>query len=305
MLITKVKNTSLIYPSQIGLTQNNFNSEENNFLNILKKNKTINLYSFYFKFIENSKGQIIFGEFPHIIEPKIYFENDYKIISLKYRNEYFSWHILFSKIKFMTFEHNQNQQTFFNLNILGIIIPYEFRDYVKKNFFDEYINNNFCSLEKADYNNYFYYVCNDKINISKFGNIEFYYKELNFTFILNNNDLFIKKDNKYFCLILFEEGKRNYLWYFGEVFIKKYTFVFSQENRTIGFYTKKHNGNFNFNIQISWILVIIFFFTSIILGFILYKVLIKRKRKIRANELEDEYDYISKTNDYKIIEKIN
>ena len=128
-------------------------------------------------------------------------------------------------------------------------------------------------------------------------------REFNYTFILNYNDIFIKKDNKYYCLILFEkENIKRISWIIGEVLLKKYILIFNEEKGIIGFYIHNNKNSF-FNFSISWILVLFFFFSTIILSYLLYKLIIKRKRKIRANELEDNVDYISKE-DYKSINKI-
>ena len=61
----------------------------------------------------------------------------------------------------------------------------------------------------------------------------------------------------------------------------------------LGFYTKI-NSSTSFNIPISWILTFVFFIISVILAFVVYKLLTQKKRKIRANELEDDIDYIQK-----------
>ncbi len=59
----------------------------------------------------------------------------------------------------------------------------------------------------------------------------------------------------------------------------------------IGFYTKLHTS---INLPISWILVFIFVTISLILVIIVYKLLNQKKRKIRANELEEDIEYVQK-----------
>ena len=67
-------------------------------------------------------------------------------------------------------------------------------------------------------------------------------------------------------------------------------FVFDGENKIIGFYDK-NIGKFIF--PLSWIFVFILFILLIIT--IVYFKFFENinKRKLRANELEDNYDYIT------------
>ena len=303
VFITNVKNISLIKNSLIGLTQNNiFNLHEYNFIYQWKKNNIIKSYSFYYDYIDNSKGKIIFGEFPHEINNKKYNLNDLKYYYYKFESEIFNWQILFNSIKFSNFE-KRDIKVIINNDFLGILTTFDFIDYIKQYFFNEYLNNNLCSFEKNDLNDeYSFIICDEKINIKKFEDIKFYNREFNYTFILNYNDIFIKKDNKYYCLILFEKENKRFSWIIGEVLLKKYILIFNEEKGIIGFYINNNKNSF-FNFSISWILVLIFLFSTIILSYFLYKVIIKRKRKIRANELEDNIDYISKE-DYKSIDKL-
>jgi flagellar biosynthesis/type III secretory pathway M-ring protein FliF/YscJ len=75
--------------------------------------------------------------------------------------------------------------------------------------------------------------------------------------------------------------------------------AFDQNKRIFGFYTQtgeydtkdntnKENGQ---SLALSWILVIILSIILIGLGIAFYKLLPYIKRRKRANELEDEYDY--------------
>ena len=82
--------------------------------------------------------------------------------------------------------------------------------------------------------------------------------------------------------------------------MKKYPVVFDRDSRMIGFY--KETGDYDidggnnkegnkFSLSLSWILVIIL---SIILIFLIYgffKILPSIRRKKKANELEDDYEY--------------
>ena len=108
--------------------------------------------------------------------------------------------------------------------------------------------------------------------------------QLNFT--LSYKELFYKVDNKYIFLII----TGTYDWEFGISFLQKYETIFNQDIKTIGWYESKEN----YTISILLIVIIIILIASIIF-FVLF---IKRniKRKIRKNEIYDNYEYISDNN---------
>ena len=61
------------------------------------------------------------------------------------------------------------------------------------------------------------------------------------------------------------------------------------DNKLFGFYTNINNiNNYKFYfILIIFILVVVILYLSVLL----YNSLMKKKRKLRANELEDNYEY--------------
>ena len=120
-------------------------------------------------------------------------------------------------------------------------------------------------------------------------------------------------------MIIFEKFITGF-WRFGKPFFLKYTFVYNGDAKTIGFYLKKNNKNNidekNNNNKFSekkWKLEInfwkiifigIFFFIFILLIIAISFYLGKKCniiRKKHANELNDNYDYISSSflNNYK------
>ena len=98
--------------------------------------------------------------------------------------------------------------------------------------------------------------------------------------------MFIQHENKYYFLITFSTLETECK--LGEIFIKKFKLVFDQNKKVIGIYTLDNNSNFSRFLIVLLILIIIIliFLGGIYLGFLL-----KKKRKIRANELEDEFLY--------------
>ena len=134
-----------------------------------------------------------------------------------------------------------------------------------------------------------YYECNDNINILNFPKLKFYDKIMNYTFEFDYNDLFLKKDNKLYFLITFRTKDFRDNWIFGVIFLKKYQIIFDQEREIIGLYINSRKEKKN---DLFKILTIICLFIIVILVGILIKT-INKKRKVRANELEENFEYIS------------
>lgn len=86
------------------------------------------------------------------------------------------------------------------------------------NFFNELILKNLCKIFYSSNKWYKGFYCDNNINIENFSNLYFYHKELNYTFNLNYNDLFIKEKDKLFFLIIFKHDSTDFFWEFGEVF---------------------------------------------------------------------------------------
>jgi heme/copper-type cytochrome/quinol oxidase subunit 2 len=98
-------------------------------------------------------------------------------------------------------------------------------------------------------------------------------------------------------LILFNND--TYVWKFGIHFLSKFTLVFNTDSKTIGYYygsiddnekIKTIENQNNMNLFLYILLIIFFLIIVSLLVFIIY-LLARRKRKLKPNELEDEYDY--------------
>ena len=292
------------------------NDINKSFLKILKDKKIINNYNWYFLFNSwnDSNGKLILGSLPHEDFPNIYSENDleYTFIPLEdYSFSRNSYKIELNEIKInpinKSFEINLydvNAELNFDSNV--IIATKEFETELRKRFIKNFIIEENCFKDTVKQNNYYfndlvYYYC--KIN-SKFllyeylPSIKFVSKELNYIFEVTKDEIY-KIDREYIYLnILFDYGK-NY-WILGKSFSLKYPFVFNQDSKKIGLYKnynkkkyiseKKENNYMNF---IKIFLVLFFSVIFLFIGFYLGKTIYKMKRKIRANELNDNYEYIN------------
>ena len=113
---------------------------------------------------------------------------------------------------------------------------------------------------------------------------------MNYTFILDYNDLFQIFNNKYVFLIFFNNVFSE-KWKLGEIFLKKYNVFLNIDAKLFGFYILKNKkSEKNYLIVLIILLVIII----VILSILLYKLCKKyNKRKKRPNELEDDsYEYM-------------
>ena len=70
--------------------------------------------------------------------------------------------------------------------------------------------------------------------------------------------------------------------------MKKFQMVFDQDREIIGFYTSINDKKFFGFFQI---LSLFFLFIIIILSFLYFRLLFKKTKKIRANELDENFDY--------------
>ena len=164
------------------------------------------------------------------------------------------------------------------------------------------------------------FVCNGKSSIfeeyynSKFPELLFKIKNIDDKFILTKEDLFFKNtkdksDTNIYFRVFFHAIKTS-SWQFGITFLQKYRFSFDYDNNNILYHKSKIKDNVKENAiivensdnsKILKIILIVFFFLIIfILGFLFHKSIIKKPRKSKTNELEDEYYYQSEDKTKKI-----
>jgi len=206
----------------------------------------------------------------------------------------------------------------FSFEFPFILSSYNHRNYLDKQFFKNENYSKFCNEEKVG--EYYVKYCSkeviDKLQPFYFYLSKTYLMENQTDYIeLNYNDLFIKSefdDNIYLFQMIFVDN--SYRWIFGKPFFKKYTIVFEQDKKIIGFYTKlnEYNETNNNNegdggdnseknenksdalkdwFYLIVIFAVTFFIFSVILTVLLCKKIVFGKRKIKANELDDDYVY--------------
>ena len=259
--------------------------ESNSLLYNLKNKKLISNYIWTYEFIDDKKekGNLIIGEFPHNYNPSKYKEQLFKKTKAEIVGNFIDWYILFDTIKIGNY----------SINIRKVLLRLEFGLIKGTKQLEEIIINNYLKgkkYEKIKENIYTYYCFNDKSIIDNFQSIIFYIKELNETFILSKEDLFTEYQKRYYLNIFFPDYDEIVpFWILGNIFLKKYQFIFNIDQKTIGYYSGYTNNSKNF-VRIIFIFILI-----IILIFLIYfYIKSSKKRKKRQNEINDIYEYISK-----------
>jgi len=284
---------------------------------------------FNMNIINNYDGALIIGikdeEYKDIFNYGINLNNEFSTVySLKtFSNGDY-------EIKFDEAYYNINNQNYmFNKFIQGIfIIDYDYiisnEDYfnsIKNSFFSQYIEQGICLVDKSNkfrktkmnekqlLNIIF---CNkNKIDIDEIKNFpKLYFKHVNLNqiFEFNYEDLFQETKQYYVFKIMLDENNKRF-WNFGRVFLKKYQFVFDNDQKTITYIginninqkqrakddIKTNNTNFfKNNTYIIIILAIVIIIIAVFVGIFLGGKIYNKNKKKRANELDDDYEYIEK-----------
>ena len=296
----------------IGLNLDEEKVNKYNFLNELKRLGLINDYHFTINYIDNNSGNLIIGNLPHIYDNNRYKKNNYKEIYAEFTKDDLTWKIYFNEIylgdKKDSNEIKVEEYVYCYLRLEKNIIQgsEKYRQHLLNTFMKEQINNNLCFEVNSEY--HYSYYCKKGADISKLKNIYFYNKKLDFTFELTYKDLFYynNNDKHYYFLIIFsndleEDDEYNKFWVLGEPIFKKYQFVFNKDSKTIGIYTNINNINGDsWWAKYKWyfILIMLLIILLIGLGGVIFYFLkyTPRRRKIKANELDDDFDYTSNTN---------
>ena len=285
--------------------------EQSDFINQLKKNNIINSYVFVLEYIDDYSGNLYVGDYFHTFN-KNYPEIDF--ISTKAGNENFkvkNWEINVEKI----FSGNNVIQNKTYLRIyyeLGIIAaPESYRAYLNNTFYKNYLKNFVCQ-EKLNFENiasfkkYNYIVCEKKsFDKKSFPGLKFYNSEMNLNFTLGYEDLFYENENKLYFLVIFPiYGLNVEYWLLGKPLVKKYKLFLDKDKRIIGLYKnyteikeeELRDGKANANTTGYIVVIIVLALVLIvsIISILYYFLVIKKSRKIRANELDDNTDYIIK-----------
>ena len=191
----------------------------------------------------------------------------------------------------------------------GIQAPLYMKKFYEKAF-EGYLGNLCFNKKFSGFNKYFFYCKKeigkdiDKIK-EKFPGVIFQSTDLNYTFTIDADDLFLENDDYIYCLIYFYSDLDP--WKMGKPFLKKYQFSFNFDAKNIFHYQINNDGEESKGKKgvPIYVLIISIVGTLIIVGLITFLVFKFRfggkcSRKKRANELDDDdYAYTSKEEERK------
>ena len=279
-----------------------FKEESANLITQLKKRDKINSYVFSIKYTNDDNGEIIIGDLPHEYSPNKYSSQNYFFDTVSITKEPpFNWHFTYDKCLYGEEEVDKS-------NMVKLSIDFGFikgNSFLKKNLEKNFFAMNNCN--KKQINDYDIFYCT-KDALKNFKPIIFKLQSKYCPTITNANfeftaeDLFIKDNNdndKYYFQIIFNTDGLFHNWVFGKPLFKKYQMVFDQDKKTYGFYLENNfniintlpNNIANTSTKISWILVVFLLIVSLGLLYALHKLLPKIPRKLKANELEENFSY--------------
>ena len=305
--------SSTIYACEIGF-QSRHSDKMNamSFIHELKKNNIVDNYIWTLKLDNLNEGLLIIGAAPHEYD-KNYKESELRLINSFSENSKPYWSLSFKFDPSNTnYKMNQNIIVYISPKIYGVITSYYYLQIIEENFFKKYYSKNICeriiiSFEKR---NYFKIICSKEKfttnDIESFPPLKLYNIALNYTFILEGKDVFRENEEKYELEIISEINSIYTEWKLGRIFLKKYQIIFDDDNGLIGFYrpnlfeANEKNNKMSNGLKIGILFVVGSIF--IFLSFLIYKkinIIVKRKKM--ANELEDDFMYISKNNKEKNI----
>ena len=277
--------------------------QEQTFISQLKQKKLINNYYFSFIFTKEDEGDFIIGQHLHDYEPKKFSFTDLRQVNAGEMSSI--WDLKISNIKYGDTEfHAKHFCLNFNFGMIAVILD------LKNEFYDDFFKSRISAglCDEKIYKTYFIYSCindNDKVKFNELKEIHFIHNELEYDFVFDYNDLFIDYNNRKYFLLTYKINSITAI--FGKPFFKKYKIEFNPDNKQIGHYIKEkqsldgeNNNNRKINLKTILFIVIIIVLIIIIsfLGYIIHKILKKKKRK---NELDDNFDYIPEETENNII----
>ena len=284
--------------------------EEFNLFTILKEKDLITSFNWMVNYTSEDEGNFIIGELLHKIDPQNYKEENLLTgHPYTYKAMQEIWGLRMDDILFngRNFRPYHECYFYYELNYIEGIDNLE-KELDK--YFNDSINNGTCFKKYIvyPYSPHKFYYCEKekyKENMKYFPPIKFIHKEMNYTFELTYEDLFIEKYDKLILLIFFSDNGSS--WKFGKPFLKKYNFIMNQDHKIVSFYKNhgyqnndkgnKEDGNNKNNYILIFTLTGIVMIILIFLGIFIGKYVFKKKKRI--NTLDDDYDYTRKNDDEK------
>ena len=297
-----------------------------NFITFLKEKNFIDSYSWGLFFFDKDKSYNINNEIQNKYEGfYIVGITDKDYLNIFKTTDIISVNSIENNINFKVFFYdllyNKTEIICSDNSLINFIVDYnyiisdkEYYEKIKHSFFQKYIDDKIC-IEKFSYIIYQgkinMIICdsNFKKYLNNFPTLYFNSRELSFIFNLDYNYVFLEYDDKIYFLIIYKEMV-NQVWTLGKIFMKKYPFIFDQDKKTISFvYLEKFKKKVNTEIETNNYFKIFkeyflysLLFIGIIIGLLLGRRLWNKHRKLKANELEEHFEYVSHNKNNKIME---
>lgn len=182
----------------------------------------------------------------------------------------------------------------------GIGAPFQYFEYLKQKIFKEMFNKSLCneSYIQAESGSYYLIKCRrlSQNFINNFPKLTFENKKLNTKFEFSGNELFVHDDkNALTYMKIFKVSGKQNIWVFGKTFFMKYPGLgFDSGNKLLIYYdsSKKKTKNSNTNwVQIGIIIGVSVVAVGLIVAVVFLAKKLYQKKKKRANELDDEFEY--------------
>ena len=201
-------------------------------------------------------------------------------------------------------------------NIEGFEVPKLFSEKLNEIFFNKYYSQKICENEIVTKSHKVISCYSDKFtenDLKNFPEINFYKFKIGYNFTFTWNDLFYKRDKKYFFKMINNIENKDIDFKVGRIFLKKYQVIFNSDAKSMSFYKNNNHKNIlyenkyinNKNIFLS---VLSYIFIGILflgLGIFFGRKYCFINKKRYANELEDDnYVYKSKKDGIKKEQKL-
>lgn len=280
-----------------------------NFVKTFYVNENINSYQWTVKYTKDNEGLVIIGDSPlnydSMFKNKKYEEHQTQAIG---ESTTVDFGIDFNDITFGSKDF-EIKHAHFNHDLGVLLVNKIIYEKIKDSFFVNYLGDKRICFEGWVYEKYGYIYCDSNkftdSDIKSLPKLIFKQTNMNYIFELNYEDLFSKqKDGRIYFLIVFDLNYKTFK--IGKPFLKKYSLTVDNKKNLITYFRIKEENEDNGYSRIVWIVILSVFVVILAgtTGFFAYKF-IKKKNKKRANELDEDYEYLGKENSGKSSENKN
>ena len=280
-----------------------------NFVKTFYVNENINSYQWTVKYTKDNEGLVIIGDSPLNYDP-MFKNKKYEEHQTQANGESTTvdFGIDFNEITFGSKDF-EIKHAHFNHDLGVLLVNKIIYEKIKDSFFVNYLGDKKICFEGWVYEKYGYIYCDSNkftdSDIKSLPKLIFKQTNMNYIFELNYEDLFSKqKDGRIYFLIFFDLNYKTFK--IGKPFLKKYSLTVDNKKNLITYFRIKEENEDNGYSRIVWIVILSVFVVILAgtTGFFAYKF-IKKKNKKRANELDEDYEYLGKENSGKNSENKN